>query len=78
MATVEIGRERRNKSRTTHEARGNRSGLKIESRFCPTDVASPFDTVQWETRSAAIKDESKGLRVSEVTMFSVDEVLGDR
>ncbi len=58
MATVEIGHERRNKSRTTHEARGNRSGLKIESRFCPTDVASPFDTVQWETRSAAIKDES--------------------
>lgn len=58
MATVEMGRERRNKSRTTHEARGNRSGLKIESRFCPTDVASPFDTVQWETRSAAIKDES--------------------
>ncbi len=58
MATVEMGRERRNKSRTTHEARGNRSGLKIESRFCPADVASPFDTVQWETRSAAIKDES--------------------
>ena len=58
MATVEIGHERRNKSRTTHEARGNRSGLKIESRFCPTDVVSPFDTVQWETRSAAIKDES--------------------
>ncbi len=58
MATVEMGRERRNKSRTTHEARGDRSGLKIESRFCPADVASPFDTVQWETRSAAIKDES--------------------
>ena len=58
MATVEMGRERRTKSRTTHEARGNRSGLKIESRFCPTNVASPFDTVQWETRSAAIKDES--------------------
>ena len=58
MATVEMGRERRSKSRTTHEARGERSGLKIESRFCPTDVASPFDTVQWETRSAAIKDES--------------------
>ena len=58
MATVEMGRERRSKSRTTHEARGERSGLKIESRFCPTEVASPFDTVQWETRSAAIKDES--------------------
>ena len=58
MATVEMGRERRSKSRTTQEARGERAGLKIESRFCPTNVASPFDTVQWETRSAAIKDES--------------------
>lgn len=58
MATVEMGRERRSKSRTTREVRGDRSGLKIESRFCPTDVADPFDTVQWELRSAAIKDES--------------------
>ena len=58
MATVEMGRERRNKSRTTQEVRGERSGLKIESRFCPTNVATPFDSVQWETRSAAIKDES--------------------
>lgn len=58
MAVVEMGRERRSKSKTTHEARGDRSGLKIESRFCPTEVADPFDTVQWELRSAAIKDES--------------------
>jgi ribonucleoside-diphosphate reductase alpha chain len=58
MATVEMGRAHRTKSRTTHEARGDRSGLKIESRFCPTNVASPFDTVQWELRSAAIKDEN--------------------
>jgi len=58
MAVVEMGRERRSKSQTTHEARGDRSGLKIESRFCPTEVADPFDTVQWEFRSAAIKDES--------------------
>ncbi len=58
MAVVEMGRERRSKSQTTHEARGDRSGLKIESRFCPTEVADPFDTVQWELRSAAIKDES--------------------
>ncbi|MEQ1826366.1 MAG: vitamin B12-dependent ribonucleotide reductase [Pirellula sp.] len=58
MATLEMGRERKTKSRTTHEARGNRGGLKIESRFCPTKVASPFDTVSWELRSAAIKDES--------------------
>src|SRR5437764_13240465 len=33
-------------------------GLKIEAQFCPTDVADPFDTVQWELRSAQIKDEN--------------------
>jgi ribonucleoside-diphosphate reductase alpha chain len=33
-------------------------GLKIEARFCPEDVADPFDTVQWELRSAQIKDEN--------------------
>src|SRR3954452_5787301 len=33
-------------------------GLKIESQFCPTDIADPFDTVQWELRSAQIKDEN--------------------
>ncbi|MGV3486570.1 MAG: vitamin B12-dependent ribonucleotide reductase [Planctomycetaceae bacterium] len=34
------------------------SGLRIEAEFCPDDGASPFDTVQWELRSASIKDES--------------------
>ena len=34
------------------------TGLMVEPVFCPTDVASPFDTVQWETRTAAIKGES--------------------
>ena len=33
-------------------------GLSIEPIFCPVDVADPFDTVQWSTRSAAIKGES--------------------
>jgi ribonucleoside-diphosphate reductase alpha chain len=33
-------------------------GLKIDARFCPTDIADPFDTVQWELRSAQIKDEN--------------------
>jgi ribonucleoside-diphosphate reductase alpha chain len=58
MATVEMGRERRTRTRTTREVRGNRNGLKIESKFCPTTVADPFDTVTWEIRSAAIKDEN--------------------
>ncbi len=34
------------------------AGLKIESTFCPTDVADPFDTIEWKSVSAAIKDES--------------------
>ena len=58
MATVEIGRERRTRTRTTQEVRGNRAGLKIDSKFCPPNAADPFDTVQWEVRSAAIKDEN--------------------
>ncbi len=29
--------------------------LPIESVFCPADVSDPFDTVEWELRSAAIK-----------------------
>ncbi len=33
-------------------------GLKIPAYFCPEGVSDPFDTVQWELRSAAIKDES--------------------
>ncbi|MEL7267624.1 MAG: vitamin B12-dependent ribonucleotide reductase, partial [Planctomycetota bacterium] len=33
-------------------------GLKIESLFCPENDQSPFETSQWEIRSAAIKDES--------------------
>jgi ribonucleoside-diphosphate reductase alpha chain len=58
MATAEIGTEHRSRTRTPQEVRGNRSGLKIESRFCPTSVSDPFDTTEWETRSAAIKDEN--------------------
>ena len=34
------------------------TGLMVEPVFCPTDVASPFDTVQWETRTAAIKGKN--------------------
>ena len=33
-------------------------GLKVEPQFCPIDVNDPFDTVEWEVRSAEIKDEN--------------------
>lgn len=68
MATVELGRKGRNvKSQAGRKASKPRSntgtskaangGLKVESSFCPKDKA-PFDSVTWELRSAAIKDES--------------------
>ncbi|MFG0289439.1 MAG: vitamin B12-dependent ribonucleotide reductase [Rhodopirellula sp. JB044] len=38
--------------------RGERSGLKIDARFCPDDGRTPFATTQWDLRSAAIKDET--------------------
>ena len=38
--------------------RGDRAGLKVEPTFCPTDGKTPFETTEWELRSAAIKDEN--------------------
>ena len=38
--------------------RENSVGLRVQPTFCPEDVADPFDTVEWELRCAAIKDES--------------------
>ncbi|HPM80074.1 MAG TPA: vitamin B12-dependent ribonucleotide reductase [Candidatus Anammoximicrobium sp.] len=38
-----------------HEAR---AGLRVDSVFCPVDVKDPLETVEWELRSAAIKDEN--------------------
>src|SRR5436190_1824865 len=33
-------------------------GLRVEPIFCPENLADPFDSVNWELRSAQIKDES--------------------
>ena len=33
-------------------------GLAIDSIFCPTNVDDPFDTVEWDLRTAAIKGEN--------------------
>ncbi len=50
---VEYARERFDDSQ-----RSGRLGLKISPVFCPENSHSPFDTTQWELRSAAIKDEN--------------------
>ena len=34
------------------------NGLRVQPTFCPVDVASPFETVEWERRSAKIADEN--------------------
>jgi ribonucleoside-diphosphate reductase alpha chain len=34
-----------------------RTALEIHPTFCPVDVESPFDTTEWELRTAAIKGE---------------------
>lgn len=46
------------RARFGQRLRKSNVGLKIEAKFCPTDGRTPFDTVPWELRSAAIKDES--------------------
>ena len=35
----------------------NVNGLSIDAAFCPTDVADPFESTDWELRSAEIKDD---------------------
>ena len=32
--------------------------VKVDAEFCPTEVADPFDTVEWEVRTSAIKGEN--------------------
>ena len=55
MATIE-------KRQTEFQESGsNPKGIRIEPTFCPVDASDPFDTVDWELRSAAIKDESGGV-----------------
>ena len=71
MATAELSRKSRStrsskasgsKPRSTSKAarKNAKSGLKIERQYCP-EGQDPFDTVNWEVRSAGIKDENGNL-----------------
>ena len=46
------------RQRFGEKLRRGSNGIKIDATFCPNDGQSPFETVKWELRSAAIKDES--------------------
>ena len=66
MATVTPTRSRPDSGRADAKARHSKmdglrelsKGLKIEAQFCPAELADPFDTVEWELRTAQIKDEN--------------------
>ncbi|REK18222.1 MAG: vitamin B12-dependent ribonucleotide reductase [Planctomycetota bacterium] len=58
MATIGSPVAKRAVSSMRFESESTGRGLEIDARFCPSDVADPFDTVQWDLRIAAIKDEN--------------------
>lgn len=60
MATVAERRDTQSSSPDTQDTAERIDGLRIASVFCPEDVSDPFETVEWELRSAAIKDENGG------------------
>src|SRR5262245_57792670 len=57
MATADSLRSRA-PGRGAKMERDLRAGLKVDPYFCPAEPADVFDTVEWELRSAAIKDEN--------------------
>jgi ribonucleoside-diphosphate reductase alpha chain len=66
MAIVSAPRSRPDSARADVKSRHTKmdglrelsKGLKIDAQFCPAELADPFDSVQWELRSAQIKDEA--------------------
>mgnify|MGYP001150802377 FL=1 len=61
MASVDVERGRVPSASRSERTGISAKGLRIESLFCPPDVTDPAETMQWELRSAAIKDESGGI-----------------
>ena len=64
MAGVDVGYSKEHASRVDTQMQANRHSadrLQIPPTFCPVDVDDPFDTVEWDQRAAAIKDESGGV-----------------
>src|SRR5687767_13471353 len=60
MATVLLNPQEKVSQRDSIMSRATDEsiGLEIDTIFCPDEATDPFDTVNWELRSAAIKDEN--------------------
>ena len=56
MANLKTFAEDNERSNSTNSSI-HQNGLKFETDFCPIEVKDPFDTTNWELRSAEIKDE---------------------
>jgi ribonucleoside-diphosphate reductase alpha chain len=61
MASAEVSLSRKRSPKMGNSKRNGMrlrsGGLVVEPVFCPTNVVDPFDTVEWERRTAAIKGE---------------------
>ncbi|MDX1964062.1 MAG: vitamin B12-dependent ribonucleotide reductase [Pirellulales bacterium] len=58
QAELSFSKRRTAKSMKRPSTKIRAAGLRIEPEFCPTDVESPFDTAQYDLRTAAIKGEN--------------------
>ena len=58
MAHAELGVAKRRFAKMASKRRVRTGGLSVEPIFCPVDVADPFETVEWDLRTAAIKGEA--------------------
>ncbi len=65
MAQAELGITKRRTPKMNSSKRNGMQlragGLAVDAVFCPIDVTDPFDTVEWELRTAAIKEEGGGV-----------------
>ena len=57
MASVDVKQQSAQGLNKGNGQTATSAGLQIPATFCPVEVSDPFDTVQWEKRSAQIKDE---------------------
>ncbi len=59
MASVDV--DRNHVQSSSKSSRTAVKGLRVDPLFCQPEVADPLETVEYELRSAAIKDESGGV-----------------
>ena len=61
MAAVDLEHSLSDPPHSNGASDRNRIGLEVEATFCPPDAMDPFETVDWDLRTATIKDESGGV-----------------